>query len=122
MKTVFFSTVSGKKFRDHISRGVIVWLLACVVFHPLMHLGPGHDGSPTETVRFCAAQGGGTAAVLHEEFLPCPLCSGFDDAVCPADAQSVPFAERVPQEKSQPNEPSRLSPPELPAPRGPPAI
>jgi len=122
LKTGFFGTVSGKKFRDHISLGLIVWLLACVVFHPLVHLEAGRDDSETGRVRFCAAHGGGTEAVLHEEFLPCPLCSGFDETVCSSGEQSVSFAEHIPQGRPLPDEPSRPSLPELPAPRGPPAI
>ena len=121
MKKGFFNALPGRKLRDHISRGMTVWLLACVIFHPLMHLESGHGGSETGHVRFCAAQGGETGAAIHEELLRCPLCSGIGDVVCFSGEESAVIAERIPEGKSLPDVPSHLNLPELPSPRGPPA-
>ena len=97
------------------------WLLACIVFHPLMHLESGHDGSGTGSLRFHVAQSQETGTVIHEELLRCPLCSGTDDAVCLSGEPAVLIAERIPEGKPFPDAPSLLELPELPAPRGPPA-
>ena len=121
MNRLFSFGVTGAKLRDRVSLGMALWLLACLVCHPLMHAEFSFDASGPRQVRFCVPQEGAADALLHEESVPCPLCSGVDGFCAPAERSAAPAAEGLPDGKCLPADPPRLSLPGLPPPRAPPA-
>ena len=121
MSRLFSSGFSGAKLRDRVSLGMALWLLACLVCHPLMHAEFSSETSGPEQIRFRVPQETAAETVLHEESVPCPLCSGVDGFCAPAERPAAPTGEGLPDGKCPPADPPRLSLPELPSPRAPPA-
>ena len=121
MDRLFSFGASGAKLRDRVSLGMALWLLTCLVCHPLLHAEFSCDGSGPRQVRFCIPQEEPADAVLHAGSPPCPLCSGVDGFCSPAERPAALTEKAGPDGKCPPADPPRLSLPGLPPPRAPPA-